>query len=277
MAGERAAVVDANVRVHSQLAHQYNEDEPHFRPENQAKVHARVADVASRAGNGRLLDLGCGTGFMLHIAADVFDELHGIDATQAMLDRVDTSRGNITVKRGEAETTGYGDSEFDVVTAYSFLHHLYDHSDVLREAYRVLKPGGWIYVDLEPNQRFWESVRSALETGGEVDPLIAREGRELFDIENEMEREHGITADDFRAAEHIKSAHDGFDPDQFASDLSELGFVDIEVKLDWFLGQGVVHHEASPEAADLMHTHLTRLRPMSDGLFKYLWAIARKP
>jgi ubiquinone/menaquinone biosynthesis C-methylase UbiE len=277
MAGDRSEVVDANVRVHSQLAHQYNEDEPHFRPENQAKVHARVVDLAARAGNSRLLDLGCGTGFMLHIAADVFDELQGIDATQAMLDRVDTSRGNITVRKGLAESTPFDDGEFDAVTAYSFLHHLYDHRDVLREAFRVLRPGGWIYIDLEPNQRFWESVRSALAAGRDRDPLITREGRELFDIENEMEREHGIAADDFRAAEHIKSAKDGFDPDEFAADLSAVGFADVEVRLDWFLGQGVVHHEVSPEAAELMNAHLTRLRPMSDGLFKYLRAIARKP
>jgi hypothetical protein len=141
----------------------------------------------------------------------------------------------------------------------------------------VLRPGGAIYIDLEPNRTFWTAVRAALSSGRELDELVAREGRELFELGDEMERDHGIPSEEFWSAEHIKSNLDGFDPDEFAADLAAAGFVDIDVRLDWFLGQGVVHHEQSPEAAASMGAHLERLRPMSDGLFKYLWATARKP
>lgn len=274
---ERGRVIAANIAVHSVLAHQYVEDEPHFRPENQAKVRERLVELRRGAPGGRLLDIGCGTGFVLHLAADVFDELHGVDATRAMLDRVDTGRGDITLHEGIAEELPFEDGSFDAVSAYSFLHHLHDHRPVLSEAFRVLRPGGRLYIDLEPNRSFWQSVRAALGSGTPVDDLIGREGRELFQLGDEMHRDHGIAPDEFWSAEHIKSHLDGFDPSGFAADLGVAGFDDVEVRLDWFLGQGVVHHEESPETAQVMLRHLTRLRPMSDGLFKYLWATARRP
>lgn len=277
MTEQQERIVAANVAVHTVLAHQYVEDEPHFRPENQAKVKDRLRVLRELSPGGRLLDLGCGTGFVLHLAVDHFDELHGIDATRAMLDRVDLSSGKITVQEGVAESVPFSDGDFDAVTAYSFLHHLHDHRPVLAEAFRVLRPGGRLYIDLEPNRRFWVAVRNALTSGGELDDVITREGRELFDLGAEMKQHHGIDPDVFWTAEHIKSELDGFDPADFANDLLQAGFDDVEVRLDWFLGQGVVHHGQSAEIAAAVHEHLSRLRPMTDGLFKYVWATARRP
>ena len=50
--------------------------------------------LAPQAGEN-ILDVGCGTGFIINLSKDLFDELHGVDATQAMLDKVDLSSGNI--------------------------------------------------------------------------------------------------------------------------------------------------------------------------------------
>ncbi len=89
-----------------------------------------------------------------------------------MLARVDLSPGNITVQQGVVEQLPFDDDTFDLVTAYSFLDHLADHVAMIREAFRVLKPGGMLYVDLIPNRSFWNAVYSQQQThpGGPSTP-----------------------------------------------------------------------------------------------------------
>lgn len=149
-------VVKANVAVHTLMADSYNTNEPHFRPENQAKVRRNIEQVKQTTNGNRLLDIGCGTGFIINLAKDLFAEIHGVDITQAMLSKIDTSVGNITLHNTIAEKLPFEDGYFDVVTAYSFIHHLEDYRPVLSEVKRVLKPEGIFYIDLEPNKLFWE-------------------------------------------------------------------------------------------------------------------------
>src|SRR5262245_13313333 len=113
-------VLEANITVHSRLAADYSSCEPHFRPENVAQVTRKLRKVADAAGRGRMLDLGCGTGFMINIGRAIFDEIHGVDATQAMLDRVERS-GPARIELFCADTGRFAPApgSFDVVTAYS--------------------------------------------------------------------------------------------------------------------------------------------------------------
>jgi hypothetical protein len=82
-------VIRANVEVHSRMVEVYQK-EPHFRPENQARVRNILSALRRRATGGRLLDLGCGTGFIIDLARDLFDEiqggLHSVEFRTAALD-----------------------------------------------------------------------------------------------------------------------------------------------------------------------------------------------
>jgi hypothetical protein len=42
----------ANIAVHSRLADEYNSTEPHFRPENQAKVRSRLEALRKSVPGG---------------------------------------------------------------------------------------------------------------------------------------------------------------------------------------------------------------------------------
>ena len=277
----RPIVVEANVRVHTQLADQYDSTEPHFRPENQAKVRKRLEDLASRAGSDRLLDFGCGTGFVLGLAKDLFRELDGVDATRAMLDRVDLSSGNITLHEGMVEAVPFDDNTFNMVTAYSFLDHLESHTAALAEALRVLKPGGMLYVDLIPNRNFWDGIYAAHaqhpETG--YDAIVEREIGELVHHEENLQEKFGIDPEDWRNAEPAKSdgSGKGFDPIELAADLIKLGYVNVDVRHEWYLGQAKVMHGQSFEESQLIDDHLRRLLPVSSPLYKYLVVTAAKP
>ena len=61
-------MVQANIQVHKALANTYDAEQPHYRPENKVAVSSRLARLASMAGIQTLIDFGCGTGFIIHLA-----------------------------------------------------------------------------------------------------------------------------------------------------------------------------------------------------------------
>jgi len=94
--------IDANKIVYAKAAEKYDDLEPHFFPENQIKVKNILKDVRQKSGP-KLLDIGCGTGFIINLAKDLFSEIHGVDISIEMLNQVDTSSGNITLHNMEVE------------------------------------------------------------------------------------------------------------------------------------------------------------------------------
>jgi ubiquinone/menaquinone biosynthesis C-methylase UbiE len=270
-------VIQANIDVHTRMAATYEQAEPHFRPENQAKVRRVLEELRRRVpseGESRpvkLLDLGCGTGFLLRLAHDLFDEAHGVDVTPAMLARVDTSPGNVFLHTTPAEQLPFADEAFDVVTAYSFLHHLEDLGRAMREARRVLRPGGLFYADLEPNKLFWERM-AALE-GAPADalsPWVHQARDSVLATDAKVEREYGIPRETFRTAEHTKAVLGGIDPAALPDAARAWGFRSCEVRLEWYVGQAQVMHGRSFEEAERVGAYLRAIAPLSDALFKYV-------
>lgn len=266
-------VVKANVAVHSAMAATYNEREPHFRPENQSSVRAVLAKLSKDTGGGRLLDLGCGTGFVITLAKDLFKQIDGVDITQAMLDRVDKSGGNVILHNTRCENLPFEEGTFDAATAYSFLDHLADYSLVLKEAFRVLRPGGKMYADLLPNKRFWDEVNLVGERDGlsGIDtPLVKREVEMLVSQHEMVERDYDIDGETFLAAEPWKTATRGISARDFSRIATDIGFSNVEVEFQWYLGQGNVLHGQGQNDADTVENYLRSVLPISESLFKYL-------
>lgn len=276
-------VIDANIALHSRLASDYSTCEPHFRPENVAAVESKLRAVAERAGGSRrMLDLGCGTGFMIQIGRRIFSEIHGVDVTQAMLDKVDRSGpARIELFRADSGAFQPEAGSYDVVTSYSFLHHLYDCTPTLHTAHRALKPGGCYYVDLEPNFEFWDAI-SKLPRDGHNDPIVKREIEMVAYKDEDIEKQFGVSADVFNKAEYGKSVLGGFSGSALESKLKDAGFGRVELFYEWFVGQGqMINDEMLPRDqrfanAQVVHDWLRRALPLSRALFKYLGFIAVK-
>jgi ubiquinone/menaquinone biosynthesis C-methylase UbiE len=269
-------VLDANIEVHTRMVERYEAEEPHFRPENQAKVRGRLEALRKRVPGGRLLDVGCGTGFIIHLALGVFDEIHGIDITPAMLQRVRTDAGNITLHQAPAEAMPFADASFDAVTAYSFVDHVKDRGALLREVARVLKPGGIFYADLIPSRLFWRSLAPiAARDAKQYPDIVAREAEMVTANDRKVEQQFGIPAALFRAAEPGKE-DGGIDPAEFRQLALRSGFSACEASFDWFLGQGAVMHGQSVADAAVIEAYLRRAAPLADHLFKYVYFHAVK-
>ena len=133
------------------------------------------AEIAPRPRPLRIMDVGCGTGFVAQRLAPVLSDVDTIvcaDLSQVMLDacrRTLTASGfacRFEFAKLHGRSLPEPDGSCDVVTMNSVLHHLPEPGAMLREVDRVLKPGGSFIVAHEPNRRFyasrWMRTRAAL-------------------------------------------------------------------------------------------------------------------
>lgn len=114
-------------------------------------VHKRLLEYVELPTQPNILDLGCGTGRLLHRLANQFPTLQGtgLDLSAQMLHQA--QQGNqhgerVIYKQGNAEALPFADSEFDAVfNTMSFLHYP-NPQQVCSEVSRVLRPSGRFYL-----------------------------------------------------------------------------------------------------------------------------------
>jgi ubiquinone/menaquinone biosynthesis C-methylase UbiE len=271
----REEAVRANIYVHSSLvnAGEY-EKSPHFLPENKEKVREILLQVTqpfSKQLNRKAIDFGCGTGFMIDLMKDLFAEVHGVDITPDMMSKVDLTSGNVFLHECLAENTPFPSNHFDFATAYSFMDHLFNYEDFLKEAFRVLKPNGVFYSDLNPNRAFIAAMDRAEKMGvDEPSAIVAREIKGALHNGNYYEENFGIDGELLNKAEPIKSIDKGFDAAEVVKVARAIGFSDCKVQYAWFLGQAKIMHEQTNENLKIISEYLTSTLPVSSQLYKYL-------
>jgi ubiquinone/menaquinone biosynthesis C-methylase UbiE len=114
--------------------------------------HRLIADGTELAPGTRLLDVGCGVGAVLVVLGQEFPgvRLSGVDIEPAQLafarGLLERSGVDATLEQADALALPFEDESFDHVWMMWLLEHIRDAPAALREASRVLVPGGVITV-----------------------------------------------------------------------------------------------------------------------------------
>ena len=108
---------------------------------------ARHLLAALPPGDGRVLDVACGTGVVARLAAGAGRaRVTGIDLNPAMIDVAREAAPAIDWRLGDATALPFEDGAFDVAYCQQGLQHFADPAKVLAEIRRVLRRGGRLGV-----------------------------------------------------------------------------------------------------------------------------------
>lgn len=96
----------------------------------------------------RVLDIGCGSGAFLRVAADQGARVSGLDASEALLELARARVPEADLRAGDMQALPYGDDVFDVVTGFNSFFFAADMIAALGEAGRVAKPGAPVAIQV---------------------------------------------------------------------------------------------------------------------------------
>jgi ubiquinone/menaquinone biosynthesis C-methylase UbiE len=97
----------------------------------------------------RAIEVGCGTGAVTRRIAELLDvsEVVGVDPSPVFLEKareLGKHMSRISFRQGDGQALEFQDESFDLVVFHTTLCHIPDAPKALREAYRLLRPNGWL-------------------------------------------------------------------------------------------------------------------------------------
>lgn len=146
--------------------------------------HVRRALAAVVPRGGALLDAGCGTGGLIRRLAPARPDWRwtGIDLSPVACEFARGRVGaGVEICEGSVTQLPFVESTFDAVVSADVLYHVDDDGAALREAFRVLKPGGVLTINVPAYRWLWSyhdvAVQSVRRYGrGELRAKLAAAG-----------------------------------------------------------------------------------------------------
>lgn len=108
---------------------------------------------------GKVLEIGCGTGFVLSGMQEVFPQAQfsGSDIYTEGLTFTARRMPDAFLFQMDARHIPY-ESEFDLIGAYDVLEHVEEDDAVLAQLFSACKPGGGIVLTVPQHRRLWSRV-----------------------------------------------------------------------------------------------------------------------
>ncbi len=158
-------------------------------------VNRYLADIVKVPAGGRLLDIACGDGRLLHMLSRTRTfEGYGVDISGGMVRAAQKALPGMVFHQAPCDHLPFEDNFFDALTVCCSFHHFPDISAFAREASRIMKPGGqlyiadvyypsWLRVLLNPLIRFHPSGDVKIYAPSEINRLLKNHGFDLGEAE----------------------------------------------------------------------------------------------
>ena len=161
-------LIQQNIDLHEKIASKY--DQRHSEIYNdieQSRLRLSLqAAVASMRSQGTLaMDYVCGAGNLTKHMIDLGLRVIAADVTPSfarMAADIDSTRIEPFILNG-TDLAEINENTFDMIAAYSVLHHIPDYLLAIREMIRVLKPGGILYLDHDAAEELWSPSATLTE------------------------------------------------------------------------------------------------------------------
>lgn len=132
----------------------------------------RVSELLADFHQGRVLDIGCGPAVVGEIFRGKPVEYHGVDLSEDMIEVCrenyrDDPQYEFSVQA--IEKLGFSDASFDVILCLGILEYVLDQPAAVREAVRVLRPGGTLIATMLNKMspyELWERYVHGRVSGG---------------------------------------------------------------------------------------------------------------
>jgi ubiquinone/menaquinone biosynthesis C-methylase UbiE len=125
--------------------------------------------LASIKTDGPIMEIGCGAGLLLQHLADWKQVKIGLDVNLQALRFLTERFKEMDVPESfspicsDGSSMPFKDDSFGGLLLSEVIEHLYEPARVMKEAFRVLKPGGWCYLTTPNYKSFWPWMEKALD------------------------------------------------------------------------------------------------------------------
>jgi len=143
----------------------------------------RVSLLKKIGANGKLLDIGCGTGLFMNIATQNGFEIEGTDVSRKALDFAKSGFG-LNVYRKTLDDLIDEKKTYDVITLWHVVEHFLEPVIELNKIFQLLKPNGYCIIEV-PNFNSIKFRLSGKKWKGGNHPLYHRSfftGKSLMNI-----------------------------------------------------------------------------------------------
>jgi SAM-dependent methyltransferase len=196
-----------------------------------ASLRARAFELAGIAGAKRILEVGSGTGVIAgELQRGSAGRVYGVDVDRAVTRFAAAQTREVGYSIGDGTRLPFADQSLDVVATHFVLLWAREPVELLREAARVLRPGGWMLCLAEPDYGGRLDHPASLANLGRLqayslerqgaDPRIGRRLRGLFQEAGIEEVTSGVLGAEWREPPEAGFLRSEWDT--LAADLADL-------------------------------------------------------